>query len=442
MSVELWTTRVKELTTKAADLQNALLLSELFNLDISNPQISSLQNDILDNDNKDFEQKIDHTNFYEGDWPGFVELTKSYLRFTRDVDPNDVVGSFDLYAQFLTDLQAAFSNMRGAVLVDTVVRSCRIIVGLSLTLDAMDSPLQMMRSSYISSLLLKIFNTIRAEKIDPLIAGPNPVTKKTAILYIASMLCRLYFKMAQPGSCANVFSNIHTANIKFGVYTRAQRVEYRYWLGRFYLYKCQLTNAYRHLNWSFRNCLASSRNKRTILMYLIAPAMLLGKLPSRELLELYNLEHIYWPLVVALRGARYSAFMAHLENTDWFYKNSLLVLLRSRSIIVLHRMALYKLWRISTSGSDKPVSTVAFNHFETAVKLSGALIAANDDQEIENIGVSLISQGYVKANIFTRNKVLRLKPVDPIPRMVSIHRIGQGDPEELTGTEIWMAERN
>lgn len=441
MSVAIWTSRVKECSISDQTAAVSVELSGLFNLDINNPQVSSLQNDILDN-YVDFEQEINSADLYDGDWPGFVELCKSYMQFCRDVDPQNMQGSFDLYAQVLTDLQAAFASGKGNVLEATVVKVGRIVVPLALQIDRSDNDPNMLRTSYMSTVLLKMFNTIRGEKIDRSVQADNYVSKKRIILYVATTLCRLYFRLDQPGSCANVFSNIHTANLQFSTYSKAQRVELRYWLGRFYLIKGQLKDAYSHLSWSFANCHPQSlRNKRLILTYLTPPSILLGIMPSHRMLQYYRLDEMYGPLVDAIKTADYGMYMNHLRHNEaWFLARNVCLLLRSRAYIPLFRMAIFRLWKIKGG-----TTSLSFEDIDAALKVSmrsdsqGGILVGQDPglEQVENICISLISQGLIKANIFTRTGVLRLKPIGAFPRLTEFYRVGSFD-GGLQGREKWM----
>lgn len=440
MATNLWLEQFKQCSETAQDPNR---LAELLTLDINDPQVSSLQNDILDN-SRDVSATVEAINLHDGDWPGLVGLAQAYLRLCESVDPNDLAGSFDLYVDVFTSLQAAFANTRGAVLGVALSRCSRTIVSLSLLLDSQLSPAEMIRTSYIASILLKMFNSIRGEKIDPSMMDGSVPTKKDHILFVATLLCRAYFKLGKPSSCANVFSNIHTANIKFSRYALSQRVEYRYYLGRYYVFKNQFGNAYRHLQWAFDRCLSSSKNKRLILIYLIPVALILGKLPTMPLLELYGLDSIYSPLVNALKSANYQQFMAHVDSQpyrDWFLRRGLHVALRTRTIVVLHRQVVSKVWRLT---GQKTV--IKFDHVRRALVLSmgshedAVLMLDNDpdNEKLEAIFVSLISQGYLKAKVFSRNRVLRLPPQGAIPLMVDVHKIAGPEGLVLTGHEKWM----
>lgn len=432
MSTQIWLNQLKEQSEQDNNSQLSKEFAEQFDLTLGD-QVSSLQNDLLDN-NIDIKSAVDNIDLYSGDWPGFEELAKSYLNFCKNVNPNDMVESFDLYAQLLTDLTTAFVNNKGAILSTTVVNTGKSVVSMALSQDAEHSSDEMLRTSYLSSLLLKLFNSIRGEKLDPNSTGP---VKKDIIMYVATALCRVYFKLGTPASCANVFSNIHTANIRFSHYPIAERVEYRYYLGRFYLMKNQLVLAFKHLRWAFDNCYAASGNKRLILVYLAPVSILLGEFPTPELLQHFQLYNIYGPLVYYAKSANYRAFMNSIEqNKQYYLSRGLYIMLKTRSLVLLHRNILYKVWKIR----DKE-NTVPFQELTKAMSFSKGSHPDNwhlNDPEyiqLESILASLISQNMVKANIYSRNKVIRLRANQPIPPLNEVNSLQD---RELYGHEKWM----
>ncbi|CAN6631852.1 hypothetical protein TRVA0_013S01530 [Trichomonascus vanleenenianus] len=313
-----------------------------------------------------------------------------------------------------------------------------------------------MRAEYISSVLLKIFNSIRAEKS----TGPGDqisrnasyetrqqvavTSRKAVILFVANSLCRLYFNLRTPSSCANVFSNIHTAKVKFAGFSQAEKVEYRYYLGRFYLMKNQLVSAYKHLRYSFDNCLATSgRNRQLILHYLIPASLLLGKLPSLYLLDSSGLDPVYGPLVQAVRRCDYTSYMAYLEEEprrSWLLRRGLYVALRYRVEVLFHRNVLYQTWK----ANDRK-NVLSYQAITTAFALSKTghpdeLLHRQDTEFmlLESVLASLISQRLVRANIFSRSSMLRLRDVNPIPKLVEVHDIKEST--VLEADEQWMRD--
>lgn len=455
MSLNLWLDLVGELALSQDNVEVSSGYSELFTLDIYEAQVSSLQNDIWDR-GLDINKEVADQSLYDGDWPGFEQLVRTYLKFCKNVNPNDEWNSYDLYALFLVDLQTAFTNSRGSSLVQVVVKTARTVIPMAMRLDAQDMQAsrssEPIRCSHVAAVLLRIFNSIRAEKPDPStvpvrnakISTNTASTKKSIILFIAVTLCRLYHHVGQLPSSANVFSNIHTAQISFKSYPMSQQVEYRFWLGRYYLLKNQLANAYCHLYWSFVNCHQQSpKNEQLILKFLIPCAMLLGKMPVVSLLQNYNLEGRYGPLMTLLREPNFDRMLAHLNSQrQWFQSRGLYILFMTKSILVMLRVLVYKLWR-----AEERSSTLHFEQLITALQLSKfpgleQIGTSTEDSYnnlfAENVLISLTSQGLVKGNIFTRTKVIRLRATDPLPRLSLLYNIDGPEPVPVTGKEKWM----
>lgn len=90
--------------------------------------------------------------------------------------------------------------------------------------------------------------------------------------------------------------------------------------------------------------------------------MLLGKLPSEHLLSAFDLTRQYSPLVKALKTGNYAAFMRYLEGPckEWYIRNHLMFLFKSRAPIILLRQLMYKIYVFSGNNDTLTFSTVQF----------------------------------------------------------------------------------
>ncbi|KAK9249569.1 hypothetical protein V1506DRAFT_510718 [Lipomyces tetrasporus] len=459
-------------------------LSNLFSLDFSSPDLATLQNDLVDN-SYDISAEVQSRNYFSGEWPGFNEFVVSYLTVLGEVDPYGLAESYPLIEKLFTDLQIAFSNRRGVILTQTVGKLAGSVTTLAISLDsgnyqngddrsmdvdASNSAAEelMPRTSELAKVLLKLFNSIRGERM----TGENTeMSKKEVILYVAVLLCRAYFKLNQPSACANVFSNIHTANIAFSRYPRSQRVTYRYYLGRFYFLRQELLRARTHLLWAFNNCHVSAiSNHRAILTYLIPSNLLLGVGARPHLYEIAGgtLREAFAPLERALRCGDLYGFNAHLvKYFDWFVAKKMFLLLRSKSEIIIFRN-LFRQIDVMVNASKPPPepgtkrpNDLTYDELLVGIRQSSrqndvalaaqAGIASLDSPAIfpysnsaemawtyddaENICISLIDQGFMKANIYARSKLLRLMPSGGFPRISDVWAArGQISGDE----EAWM----
>lgn len=354
------------------------------------------------------------------------------------MDPTNPRESYFALIKYVTALQVAFTNNRGAILQGVVKASLSTVLTMGRQLDANDT---LQRTSYLSTLLLKMFNNIRAEKS---LENSQQLSKKSVILFVANILCRSYYMLHTESSCANVFSNIHTANLKFSSYARAEQVEYRYILGRFYLAKEQLTRAYDHLSWAFRKCLPRTPQQRLILKYLVPAAMLLGRLPTNTLLSQFNLQTQYGPLAAALKAGNYARFMEYLLNgpcSEWYVRARIQFLFRNRTPIVLLRQIVYRTWVIL----NRP-NVLKFDQIQAALRVAMAgssesfgWYSAEQDASgeiTENVLITLVSQRFVMGHVYSRRALIKLKDKGPFPAMARVHNL-----DSRTGkasTDRWL----
>ncbi|RDW37645.1 hypothetical protein B0I73DRAFT_135160 [Yarrowia lipolytica] len=413
---------VQQLLTRLAGLTNdesidpavqSEKLAELFTPLLLNPNTAALQVSIQNWTDEQVSKSVEQAHLFDEGWGGFEQFVESYIRLVRDFDSLSESNSFDLVVSTFTDLQVAFSSARGVCLTHTVALWARKVVGGAFQYDNEHNLAQTTAtteyptSEYIATPLLRLFNTTRTERSD------MEFTRKSIILHLACLLCRVYFHIRQPTLCANVFSNMSTAGIRLSAYPKSQQVEYRFYLGKFYWLKSQLKNAYLHLYWSWDKCYTQSTNKRLILKHLVAVSLLLGIIPTRELLQQFNLDNIYGEMVVALKHGNHTRFYAALENArDWFIDRDLYVLLKSRAFTLLDRGSLKVIyeWSVAQGNPAIDYGTVARGlDFATqnggyaqqvlAPQMMGGGSAKLTSTQVEAILVALIDQGFIKGKL-------------------------------------------
>lgn len=380
-------------------------LAQLFTPLLLNSTTASLQQSLQNWSDQQITQSVEQSQLFQGEWAGFEQFTSTYLRLVRDFDAFNESNSFDLMITTFTDLQVAFSSARGVCLTHTVALWAQKVVGGAFQYDKQHT--EYPTSEYIATPLLRLFNTTRTERSD------LPFTRKAIILHLACLLCRVYFHIRQPTLCANVFSNMSTAGVKLSAYPKSQQVEYRFYLGKFYWLKSQLKNAYLHLYWAWDKCYAESGNKRLIMKHLIPVSLLLGILPTRELLQKFNLDSVYGNMVSAMKSGNHTKFYQALEQSrDWFIDRDLYVLLKSRAFTLLNRGCLKSIYEWSVS-QQKPAidyATVAIG-LNFAVRHGGypqqVLVpqmmqggpASITSTQVEAVLVALIDQGFIKGKL-------------------------------------------
>lgn len=93
------------------------------------------------------------------------------------------------------------------------------------------------------------------------------------------------------------------------------------------------------LRWAFDNCtLRNLKNKRAILIPLVATYLILGRYPEADLLDAANLTPIYGGLTWHLKTGQAGAALAELDrHMDWFRVRGLYLILREKLQISLWR---------------------------------------------------------------------------------------------------------
>ncbi|KAM7365842.1 hypothetical protein PAMP_016741 [Pampus punctatissimus] len=114
-------------------------------------------------------------------------------------------------------------------------------------------------------------------------------SKKWGMMFLSNQLFKIYFKINKLHLCKPLIRAIDSSNLK-NDYSPAQKVTYKYYVGRKAMFDSDFKPAEEFLSYSFHHCHRSSqKNKRMILIYLLPVKMLLGHMPTHQLLRKYDL---------------------------------------------------------------------------------------------------------------------------------------------------------
>uniref|UniRef100_S4R5C9 PCI domain containing 2 n=1 Tax=Petromyzon marinus TaxID=7757 RepID=S4R5C9_PETMA len=114
-------------------------------------------------------------------------------------------------------------------------------------------------------------------------------SKKWGMLFLVNQLFKIYFKINKLHLCKPLIRAIDSSPLK-DEYTKAQRVTFKYYVGRKAMFDSDFKQAEEYLSFAFSHCHRSSqKNKRMILIYLLPVKMLLGHMPTLRLLKKYDL---------------------------------------------------------------------------------------------------------------------------------------------------------
>lgn len=187
-------------------------------------------------------------------------------------------------------------------------------------------------------------------------ASPGPATKRAAVLALANLSFRAYFKLNNTRLCETVLGSVQNAllmNRRYHApgdvdtaaltgeegYPLAERVTYRFYLGQLRLIQHCVHQAAEHLRWAFDHCTsAHMHNRRKILIPLVAAYLILGRYATPTLLARFQLTDVFGALLHYHRLGYGAAVERELErHRDWLRARGLYLLLSEKAMLGVWR---------------------------------------------------------------------------------------------------------
>ena len=180
-----------------------------------------------------------------------------------------------------------------------------------------------------------------------------------------------------------MFASLSAQSPALAYFPASQRVTYLYYLGRYLFSNNLFFPAQTALQAAYDQCHRQAfKQKQLILTYLIPCNMIMGRFPSRELLqrpESQALAQWFVPICQLIVRGDYIAFRKHLAvdspHTQWFAQKGLLLPLRNRCEILVWRSLTRKVFihggfhgDTQAEGQRGPPPFLYLNKLETAVK--------------------------------------------------------------------------
>ncbi|XP_062049900.1 PCI domain-containing protein 2 isoform X2 [Lepus europaeus] len=176
-------------------------------------------------------------------------------------------------------------------------------------------------------------------------------SKKWGMLFLVNQLFKIYFKINKLHLCKPLIRAIDSSNLKDD-YSTAQRVTYKYYVGRKAMFDSDFKQAEEYLSFAFEHCHRSSqKNKRMILIYLLPVKMLLGHMPTIELLKKYHLMQFAEVTKAVSEGSLLLLNEALAKHETFFIRCGIFLILEKLKIITYRN--LFKKVRISRELDQK-----------------------------------------------------------------------------------------
>lgn len=223
-------------------------------------------------------------------------------------------------------------------------------------------------------------------------------SKRRAAFSLANGLFKIYFFLNNMRLCDTVIKNVSNVLHQLEThYPKAELVTFHYYLGRLALYQRRLHKARDSLKKAFDLCKADSwRNRRLILIYLIATSLPLGILPRPVLLEHFQLQDVFQEVVGSLRTGNWPGVLNGLErNRDWFRYKGIYILLREKLEVICWRNFFVIMAGLKNGNPGTRLSLVQSVQTAREVFKEPSI----DEDDIVCMASSLIDQGYLRAYI-------------------------------------------
>lgn len=304
----------------------------------------------------------------EGDdgtpWTAFIKFMVQYLSYLRDVSA-DVSRLLETY-ELLSELQqrgnsALGHSTLGHLILPVVIANAKLVCRLAIGLDKQPELIANIRSSQqgggdegaretlperAANTLRQAFVTCLNDRVSSVQDG-RPQGKKKGIYLIANLCLKILFQCRKTRNATQIFENIYNLSPPLSIYPKSQRVTYLYYLGRYlwqnnHFYRAQLALQYAYDESPARpEC---TRQRRHILVYLLASNIILGRFPSETLFnrpEAQGLADLFLPLCRSIRAGDLAAFHHHLSldhpHAPWFLHFRILLQLRNRAEVLVWR---------------------------------------------------------------------------------------------------------
>ncbi|EME31558.1 PCI domain-containing protein 2 [Galdieria sulphuraria] len=238
-------------------------------------------------------------------------------------------------------------------------------------------------------------------------------SKKMASLELVNQLFRIYFKLNTVHLCRSLIRQVEGPSFpSFELFPITHQVTFCFFAGRLRLFDDDFKATEQHLGFAFRNCPQRYwKSRRQILMYLIPARIVLGKLPSTELIHKYHLSQYYGRLVRCVRIGDVAGVDASLEQwEEFFIRRGVYFVLEHLKLIAL-RVLFKRIYQLLGS------TRLKLPDLQCALKVAGYEM---DIDELECCLANLIYQGYIKGYIAHQRQILVVSKVDPFPHLKNV----------------------
>jgi len=236
-------------------------------------------------------------------------------------------------------------------------------------------------------------------------------SKKIAILNLTNQLFRIYFRINRLHLLKPLIRSIDHVGDLYECFSLADKITYKYYLGRKAMFDMDLTLSESSLSFAFRHCPNSAmKNKRLILMFLIPVKMFLGHMPSMQMLKFYNLEQ-FCDVVNSVKDGNLRQLNVALQRHQHFFIRCGIFLMLEKLKVITYRNLFKKVAQILNTHLIKLDAFLVVMHY---------LGSEMDVDELACILANLIAQKKIKGYISHQKQTLVVSKQDPFPPLSTV----------------------
>ena len=189
----------------------------------------------------------------------------------------------------------------------------------------------------------------------------KPEGRKTAIYTLANMCFKIIVRGDSLANAEQIFTHIHEKAPPLAYYPTSERVTYLYYLGRFHFAIGQFYWAVLALEGAYAQCRREDiKQRRLILIYLVASSIILGRFPSKTLYQRPEAEGFaekFQPICEAIAKGDLATFMRLTKfdgpHAEWFRQYRIRVQLEQNCKPLVERSLVRKVFLMTGDMGDE-----------------------------------------------------------------------------------------
>jgi hypothetical protein len=399
-------------------------------------------------------------------WSQMVLFLTTWMSFIRDVNVDNLLETYERLSDLQSKANSALQHAtKGILILPTCVKYAKLFSKVAIGLDKQPELIAHLlprqsggEEGRSESLPEKAANILRQGFITCLndrntapngIKNGHPDGKKIGIYKMANICLKILFQTEKLENCQTIFNNIQNSSPPLHIYPASERVTYLYYLGRFQFATTNFYGAQLCLQAAYDQSPSSPtciRQRRLILIHLIASNILLGRLPSPSLWtlpEARNLRVRFEPLTTAIRRGDLESFRRitkldlSYDHASWFAHNRMFYQLANYCEIYVWRSVFRRVFVLTNTLSQERIDAgvaatidlnavlAAFLYYERRALKSESMAQADGGPGRRHISMIFHSQepaasaGYIDADFADTE----LKPYIRMPDYLEIESI-------------------